>query len=91
MSGFLQLAGALAVLSAFVAVQSGRAAPSSRITLATNLAGSSLLAVLALTGRQWGFLLLEGAWAAVSAAGLARRLIPMPSPGLGDGNGQARN
>jgi hypothetical protein len=91
MSGFLQLAGALVVLLAFVAVQSGRAAPSSRVTLAMNLAGSSLLAVLALNGRQWGFLLLEGAWAAVSAASLGRRMIPGPSPGLGDGTGHARN
>jgi len=85
MSGLLQLAGALIILCAFVAVQSGRAQPSSRTTLAMNLAGSALLAVLALSGRQWGFLLLEGAWAAVSAASLARRMIPRRSPAWGDG------
>jgi hypothetical protein len=84
MSGLLQLAGALIILCAFVAVQSGRAQPSSRTTLAMNLVGSALLAVLALR-RQWGFLLLEGAWAAVSAASLARRMIPRPSPAWGDG------
>jgi hypothetical protein len=90
MSGFLQLAGALIILCAFVAVQSGRALPASRTALTMNLAGSALLAVLALRGHQWGFLLLEGAWAAVSAASLARRRIPRPSPGLGDGGGRHR-
>ncbi len=76
MSGLLQFAGAVVILSAFVAVQSGRTQPSSRITLTMNLLGSAVLAVLALRGRQWGFLLLEGAWAAVSAASLASPLIP---------------
>jgi hypothetical protein len=85
MSGLLQLAGALLILGAFLAVQSGRAEPSSPGSLAMNLVGSALLAVLALSGRQWGFLLLEGTWAAVSAAGLARRTIPRLSPGSGDG------
>ena len=74
MSGVLQLAGAATVLSAFIATQLGLAQPSSRITLNDgNLLGSAVLAVLALAGRQWGFLLLEGAWAIVSAAGLGRR------------------
>jgi hypothetical protein len=75
MSAVLQLAGALAVLSAFVAVQLGAARPSSLATLAVNLAGSAVLAALALIGRQWGFLLLEGTWAAVSAGGLARHVV----------------
>jgi hypothetical protein len=85
MSGLLQLAGALIILCAFVAVQSGRARPSSRIALSMNLVGSALLAALALGGRQWGFLLLEGAWAAVSAASLARWTIPRLSPASSDG------
>ena len=85
MSGLLQLVGALIILCAFVAVQSGRAQPSSRIALSMNLVGSALLAALALNGRQWGFLLLEGAWAAVSTASLVRRTIPRRSPPLGEG------
>lgn len=75
MSGLLQLAGALLILSAFAAVQTGLAQPSSRIMLTLNLVGSAILAVLALRGRQWGFLLLEAAWATVSAASLAAQSI----------------
>jgi len=75
MSGPLQLLGALMVLAAFVAVQLGIASPAARPVLALNLAGSAVLAVLALIGRQWGFLLLEGAWSAVSAVSLARETL----------------
>ena len=85
MSALLQLAGALLILCAFVAVQSGFAQPTSRVALSMNLIGSALLAALALSGRQWGFLLLEGAWAAVSAVSLARRTIRRPSPASSHG------
>ncbi len=75
MSGVLQVAGALMILAAFVAVQLGIASTSSRAVLALNLLGSAVLAVLALIGQQWGFLLLEGAWSAVSAMSLARHAL----------------
>jgi hypothetical protein len=45
----------------------------SRASLLFNLAGSSVLAADAAVSAQWGFLLLEGAWAIVSGIGLARR------------------
>jgi hypothetical protein len=45
--------------------------PDSRLYLALNLVGSAILAVLALAASQWGFVLLEGVWAVVSAWGLA--------------------
>lgn len=41
-----------------------------------NLMSSAALAVLASIGGQWGFLLLEAAWAAVPARTLFRGLVP---------------
>ena len=63
----IQIAGALLILSAFVAAQLGRVDPRSRSYLVLNLAGSSVLACDALRGEQWGFFLLEAVWAVVSA------------------------
>ena len=74
MSVLLQLAGALTVLVAYVAVQLGRTQPTSWISLLLNMTGSALLAALAASGRQWGFLLLEVAWALMSAWGLLNRV-----------------
>ena len=81
MDQLVQIAASLVVLVAFVAGQRGILAPTARTYLALNLAGSAVLAVLAARGGQWGFLLLEAVWAAVSAWGLvrhgpARRLGP---------------
>jgi hypothetical protein len=73
MSEVLQVLGAAAVLAAFIAVQRGVFDARSGPCLLLNLLGSSLLASLALFGHQWGFLLLEGSWAAISLAGLRSR------------------
>jgi hypothetical protein len=70
MTVVLQVAGAVLVLTGFVLAQFGVLGDRSRPYLLFNLVGSALLAVLALLDRQWGFLLLEGVWAAVSARGL---------------------
>ncbi|NLT57134.1 MAG: hypothetical protein GXX79_21740 [Actinomycetales bacterium] len=67
----VQLAGSLLVLAAFVLSQRGILGPRSVRYLLLNLVGAAILAVQALLLRQWGFLLLEGVWAVVAAAGLA--------------------
>jgi len=66
----IQIVGALLILAAFAAVQFERMRPDSRLYLTLNLAGLAILAVLALSASQWGFVLLEGVWAIVSAWGL---------------------
>ncbi|HEY0318112.1 MAG TPA: hypothetical protein VGC49_07445 [Solirubrobacterales bacterium] len=71
MNQIVQVIGALLILAAFAAVQFERMRPDSRLYLALNLVGSAILAVLALLGSQWGFVLLETVWAIVSAWGLA--------------------
>ena len=72
MDQVLQITGAVLILAAFIGAQTNRLAPSSRRYLTLNLAGSALLAVLAALDADFGFLLLEGVWAAVSAWGLVR-------------------
>jgi hypothetical protein len=66
----IQIVGALLILAAFTAVQLERMPPDSRLYLTLNLLGSAILAVLAVAAAQWGFVLLEGVWAIVSAWGL---------------------
>jgi hypothetical protein len=69
----IQVVGSLLILAPFGLAQLGRLDARSKISLLLNLAGSSILAADAAVGSQWGFLLLEGAWAIVSAIGLIRR------------------
>jgi hypothetical protein len=73
MSQLVQVLGSLLVLAAFAAAQRGVLATDSRPYLLLNVAGSAVLGTLAALGHQWGFLLLEGSWAAVSAYGLRPR------------------
>ncbi|MBS1871182.1 MAG: hypothetical protein JSS99_16140 [Actinobacteria bacterium] len=73
MLAVLQILGALLVLVAFVALQLDRVRSDAVGYLWLNLLGSGVLAGLAAHDRQWGFLLLEGSWAAVAAGGLLAR------------------
>lgn len=74
MDQLIQVVGALLILAGFAAVQFDRMRPDSRVYLTLNLLGSIILAVLAYVESQWGFLLLEGVWAIVSAWGLVSAL-----------------
>ena len=78
MDQLIQVVGALLILAGFAAVQFERMSPDSRLYLTLNLLGSIILAVLAYVESQWGFLLLEGVWAIVSAWGLWMALFGPP-------------
>jgi len=73
MDQLLQVAGAALILVAFIAAQRNRMSTHSVVYLTLNLVGSIVLTGVALHGRDWGFLLLEVVWAAVSAWGLWQR------------------
>jgi hypothetical protein len=72
-SQLIQIVGSLLVLAGFALAQRGVLTQRSLIYLTLNLIGSGVLAVEAILERQWGFLLLEGVWAVVSAISLAAR------------------
>jgi hypothetical protein len=74
MEQVVQVLGALLILAAFVLSQWRVIDATSLRYLVPNLVGSAVLAVDAYLGRQWGFLVLEGAWALVSAAGVVGRI-----------------
>lgn len=75
----IQIVGAILILAAFAGAQFGRLDQRSVTYLVLNLIGSAILAVLAAMDSQYGFLLLEGAWALVSAWSLAQVLRTRPN------------
>lgn len=68
-----QIVGAILILIGFGLNQAGRLSPQSVQYLVLNLVGALVLLVVAAIGRDFGFLLLETAWAGMSARGLIRR------------------
>lgn len=79
MASVLQIIGALCILVPFTWQQLGSLEPTSGAYLWPNLLGSATLAALALDGGQWGFLLLESAWALVAVRGLVLRARQNPA------------
>lgn len=69
-SQIIQVIGSLCILSGFALAQWGILDQKSLRYLIVNLVGSTVLSVNAIYEQQWGFLLLEGVWAIVSAFSL---------------------
>jgi hypothetical protein len=72
MSEVLQVVGAVFILIAFAAVQRDALKPHQRSYLVLNLLGGLVLTYVAVAEEDWGFLLLEVVWSAVSAWGLVQ-------------------
>lgn len=66
----IQVTGSLLVLAGFALAQWGVFDQKSLWYLILNTVGSTVLAINAVFEQQWGFLLLEGVWAIVSAVSL---------------------
>ena len=69
MDQVIQILGALLILAAYSLSQFRILSQSSMTYLLANLIGAIVLAILAYQESQWGFLLLEGAWAVISVWG----------------------
>ena len=73
MDQVIQVIGALMILTAYAAAQMGRWSTDNWVYLWLNFWGSLILAVLAAMSENWGFLLLEGVWAVVTAHSLLKK------------------
>jgi hypothetical protein len=69
--------GSLLVLVAYVASQFGWLSVRGLFFAFANIVGSGILAVVAALEAQWGFLLLEGAWASVSLVAVMRHRVKL--------------
>ncbi len=75
----ISLLGAILILFAFAAVQMRRMQSESALYQSLNLFGGICLCVAAVASMQYGFILLEGSWAVLSAHGLWRITRQAPS------------
>lgn len=68
----VSVVGAVLILVPFAAIQLGRMAPNSLAYQIMNLVGAGVLTAVAALERQYGFVLLEGTWTAMTLIGLFR-------------------
>ena len=73
MDQLFSLVGALLILGAYAGQQMGVLSGRPRLYGAMNFVGGAALTVVAFQASQWGFVLLEGTWAALSVPSLMRR------------------
>lgn len=66
----LQFGGAILILAGFAGSQLGWYGVKSARYLLLNAVGSGILAAIAILDREWGFILLESTWTAVSIVGV---------------------
>ena len=72
------LLGAALILAAYAGHQAGRMGRDSALYHLINALGAALLLVVAVAARQIGFIILEGAWTAISLAALVRLAVRPP-------------
>lgn len=72
----VSVAGALMILAAYLALQTGRLGREDRLFNALNFFGSALLTWVAVVDRRVGFIMLEAIWALLSLPGMLRPRRP---------------
>ena len=72
MRQIIGIIGALLILLPFAASQLGRLRVMSYSYQLMNFVGATILTIIAVLERQYGFILLEGVWALMSVVGLSR-------------------
>jgi hypothetical protein len=77
----ISLFGAVLILAAYIALQTGRLEVTNRWFSILNFFGSALLTWVAVVDWRIGFIFLEGAWALLSFPGIFRRSVPQASRG----------
>jgi len=78
MEQIISIVGAVLILGAYAAHQYGWLDRTHASYHWLNFVGSALLAVVAFLAAQWGFVLLEGAWAAFSVPPLIKVGFSLP-------------